>query len=779
MGKQILLTISILVSNRPDTVRKCLDSIKPLLEEVPSELILVDTGCGEQVRGIIEEYTDNIIDFEWCRDFAKARNAGLKKAKGKWFLFLDDDEWFEDTGEIIEFFRSGEYRNYGFAVYTQRNYLDLEGSVFSDLLVGRMTKLEPDVKFIYSIHECFNRVKGKTKKFQAYVHHYGYAYRTPKDARAHSLRNISLLLEEHKADPGNMKHTLQLAQEYNAIDEYSKSLEMSVEGIGLFRQGKIDNEYFLASLFANEINCYMELYRYDEAIEKGEQYLREEKADKMVKAMIAGDLAVAYMERGELEKALKNAEYYWKIYQDYLVDDESFLGFETTITNKCFEQRNRSIVLGNGMRAAIESGKAEVADRWFRSFDWKEPQLFVNNEMLKSLIERMPQAEGEEREIYRKMCDVLLEREELEGFLVQTISDCCKKPEDFTERIRTLSVYGDLKSKHWFFRLAEIVTAAFLPEAGNGKEPAEEVPAAPRLSGEVADLAACVWERPEQGIYAVKTYSMLEAVERLGGDNREILEAVPFYRWKKGMEKYFEKFSWEEADWWNERFTAILEEGSARLRVWKGLYSLAGAVREGGRWEKEGLGRAMESGQVSPGAGGLPGAGKGLPGDGDGTEESKAGEKAIRFIMEKLGEYAACQKALCESIYQGEVIARNPDMLPEEYQGAYLISDFLRLAEAGEYGGAVTAIRQVRKLLSGLDKVVKPCLQWIDGELKRQEQESRQAAGEFQVLARQIKARLRAFMDAGQHEAALAVARQMEPLLPGDEEIRRIIEKLG
>ena len=263
------------------------------------------------------------------------------------------------------------------------------------------------------------------------------------------------------------------------------------------------------------------------------------------------------------------------------------------------------------------------------------------------------------------------------------------------------------------------------------------------------------------------------------GDNREVLEAVPFYRWKKGMEKYFEKFSWEEADWWNERFTAILEEGSARLRVWKGLYSLAGAVREGGRWEKEGLGRAMESGQVSPGAGGLPGAGKGLPGDGDGAEESKAGEKAIRFIMEKLGEYAACQKALCESIYQGEVIARKPDMLPEEYQGAYLISDFLRLAEAGEYGGAVTAIRQVRKLLPGLDKVIKPCLQWIDGELKRQEQESRQAAGEFQVLARQIKARLRAFMDAGQHEAALAVARQMEPLLPGDEEIRRIIEKLG
>ena len=77
MNKQIILTISLLISNRPDTVRKCLDSLKPLLDNIPSELILVNTGCGEEVRGIIEEYKAQIIDFEWCRDFSKARNAGL------------------------------------------------------------------------------------------------------------------------------------------------------------------------------------------------------------------------------------------------------------------------------------------------------------------------------------------------------------------------------------------------------------------------------------------------------------------------------------------------------------------------------------------------------------------------------------------------------------------------------------------------------------------------------------------------------------------------------
>ena len=372
MNRQVLLTISILISNRPDTVRKCLDSVKPLLEQVSAELILVDTGCGEQVRKIIEEYTDQIIEFEWCHDFSKARNAGLEKARGEWFLFLDDDEWFEDVTEIIDFFNTGEYQGYGMAAYTQRNYLEKDGSVYTDLLVGRMTKLAPDTRFIYRIHEYFNHVRGRTKKFNAYVHHYGYVYASAKEARAHSMRNIRLLLEEHQADPGNMKHTLQLAQEYNVLNEYNKSLDMSLEAISLSETGRINNEYFLSSLFANEIGCYMDLYRYEEAIQKGELYLTHPKTDKMVRDMIAGHLAVAYMERHDYEKVLKYAAYYWRGYQDYLENEESFLAFVTNITGKCFEDHNRSIVLGHGIRAAAVLGQGKQAWQWFDSFDWKQ-----------------------------------------------------------------------------------------------------------------------------------------------------------------------------------------------------------------------------------------------------------------------------------------------------------------------------------------------------------------------------------------------------------------------
>ena len=112
MEKKCKLTISILASNRKDTIPKCLESIKPLLEKVDSELIVTDTGCEEDLLDIIRKYTDKIVRFQWCNDFAAARNVGLNMAHGQWFMYIDDDEWFDDVTEIIKFFNSEEEKDY-------------------------------------------------------------------------------------------------------------------------------------------------------------------------------------------------------------------------------------------------------------------------------------------------------------------------------------------------------------------------------------------------------------------------------------------------------------------------------------------------------------------------------------------------------------------------------------------------------------------------------------------------------------------------------------------
>ena len=73
-----LVTISMLISNRINTVEKCFESFRPLLEQIPSEFIAVDTVGDENSDGSIDvarKYADKIVHFEWCDDFAAARNA--------------------------------------------------------------------------------------------------------------------------------------------------------------------------------------------------------------------------------------------------------------------------------------------------------------------------------------------------------------------------------------------------------------------------------------------------------------------------------------------------------------------------------------------------------------------------------------------------------------------------------------------------------------------------------------------------------------------------------
>ena len=79
---KMLLTISLLASDRAASLERCLDSLKPLLLQLPSELIIVYTGKNKQVLEIAKRYTDQIIPFEWCNDFSAARNVGLKTASG-------------------------------------------------------------------------------------------------------------------------------------------------------------------------------------------------------------------------------------------------------------------------------------------------------------------------------------------------------------------------------------------------------------------------------------------------------------------------------------------------------------------------------------------------------------------------------------------------------------------------------------------------------------------------------------------------------------------------
>ncbi len=195
----IKLTIGMLVSNHIQYFRKGLEAVKPLLEAVPSELIIVDTVGPEKSDGSLElarKYTDKIYHYDWKDNFSEARNVAMDRAKGEWFMYFDDDEYFDDVTEFIEFFKSGECDIYKFGMYYTGDYTT--PTHYDKGAAGRMIRRTANTRFVGYVHEVFNERYGPTKQFNAFTHHFGYLYQTPEQERAKLDRNMKLLEKELK-----------------------------------------------------------------------------------------------------------------------------------------------------------------------------------------------------------------------------------------------------------------------------------------------------------------------------------------------------------------------------------------------------------------------------------------------------------------------------------------------------------------------------------------------------------------------------------------------------
>ncbi len=196
------LTIGMIVKNEEKWLDKCLSAIKPVLDNVDSELIITDTGSTDRTVEIAKEYTDKVLYFDWCDDFSAARNTALDIAKGEWFMFLDADEIFEDCSGIIDFFNSGEFRNYNSASFIIRNLSETkEGTSYSDIYSPRMTKVFSETGFENPIHEVLIPFRPPYKNIGDIAVHYGYLFENDDDRIRKSKRNADLLKSRLNNDP--------------------------------------------------------------------------------------------------------------------------------------------------------------------------------------------------------------------------------------------------------------------------------------------------------------------------------------------------------------------------------------------------------------------------------------------------------------------------------------------------------------------------------------------------------------------------------------------------
>ncbi|MBR0428633.1 MAG: glycosyltransferase [Lachnospiraceae bacterium] len=225
-NNNIILSISMMTNGRnPEELSRCIESLSHLRKTVPSELIIVDTGCNSETHQYIKSKADHVVTFTWCDDFAAARNAGLALARGSWFMFLDDDEYFDETSEIESFFSSNDYKNYEAAQYIIRSYFDTEGKTWSDDSLTRLIRRTKELHFHGRIHEYLLPATSlsREKYLKTFAHHYGYAN---SNSTKKALRNIPMLHEMIAEEKDNIRWPQQLLQEYLSIKEYKKAADL-------------------------------------------------------------------------------------------------------------------------------------------------------------------------------------------------------------------------------------------------------------------------------------------------------------------------------------------------------------------------------------------------------------------------------------------------------------------------------------------------------------------------------------------------------------------------
>ncbi len=216
----IKLTIGILVSNHIKYIRKGMEAIKPLLDAVPSELIVVDTVGEENSDGslaVVKEYPDKIYHFDWINDFSAARNVAIDHARGEWFMYFDDDEYFDDVTEFIEFFNSVECNKYNVGFYFTGDYIT--PTTFKKSIAGRMVRRTPETRFEGRIHEGFVNAFLPIKQFNVFTHHFGYLYENEDQRKAKTKRNLTLLEQELKDKGYGIRVCAQIVQEIMIFDQ--------------------------------------------------------------------------------------------------------------------------------------------------------------------------------------------------------------------------------------------------------------------------------------------------------------------------------------------------------------------------------------------------------------------------------------------------------------------------------------------------------------------------------------------------------------------------------
>lgn len=113
-----------IVKNEERSLEKCLAKVRKLVDQI----YITDTGSTDKTLSIAGKFGAHISHFEWCDDFAAARNYALAQSDCDWNLVLDADEYLikGKKKDILNFIEKGTHVG---AIQLRNGYCESNGEI--------------------------------------------------------------------------------------------------------------------------------------------------------------------------------------------------------------------------------------------------------------------------------------------------------------------------------------------------------------------------------------------------------------------------------------------------------------------------------------------------------------------------------------------------------------------------------------------------------------------------------------------------------------------------
>ena len=245
-----MLSVILITKNEAETLPGCIASVRGVADEV----VVVDTGSTDGTVEIARAAGAVVSHFEWCDDFAAARNASIAAARGDWLLHLDADEALDPVNAAaIRALVDADGAGADAVEVTLANYCDdarawrwvpcagedpfargFSGYVKTTLL--RLFRNGRGFEYREPVHENITQSViergGVIAASDILIHHYGYS--PSPEVRARKARQyLGIARAKAGQHPGDTKALLDLAEQAFACGETAEAEDASRRALAI------------------------------------------------------------------------------------------------------------------------------------------------------------------------------------------------------------------------------------------------------------------------------------------------------------------------------------------------------------------------------------------------------------------------------------------------------------------------------------------------------------------------------------------------------------------